>query len=110
MVSGGVLATMIDDSGISIYRFERGSIPSDIDAQSPDPSSWGVPTAFWSSSTCDISSHFKDMSIVFDTTICGGWAGSAFSDTCSGSCSAAVANASNFDYAQWKVNYVAVYQ
>lgn len=110
MIAGGVLATLIDDSGISIWRFERGSIPSDINSQTPDPSSWGVPMAFWSASTCDISHHFKNMSIVINTTLCGDWAGGAFSSTCSGSCSAAVAKASNFDYAQWKINYVAVYQ
>ncbi|KAL5492590.1 hypothetical protein ACEPAI_4037 [Sanghuangporus weigelae] len=110
MIAGGVVATLIDDSGVSIWRFERGSIPSDIDAKTPDPSSWGVPMAFWSSSTCDVNQHFKDMSIVINTTLCGGWAGSAFSSTCSGTCSAAVANSTNFDYAQWKINYVAVYQ
>lgn len=110
MLAGGVFATLIDDSGISIYRFERGSIPSDIDAGKPDPSSWGVPAAFWSSDSCDIASNFKDLSIVFDTTLCGGFAEGAFSNTCSGTCSAAVANKTNFDYAQWKVNYVAVYQ
>ncbi|EJD08578.1 glycoside hydrolase family 16 protein [Fomitiporia mediterranea MF3/22] len=110
MLAGGVFATLIDDSGISIYRFERSSIPGDLQAQKPDPSSWGVPAAFWSSSTCDIQSHFKDMNIVFDTTLCGDWAGAAFPASCPGTCSDAVKNASNFDFAQWKVNSVAVYQ
>jgi hypothetical protein len=109
MIAGGVLATLIDDSGIAIYRFQRGSIPADIDAQTPDPSGWGTPSAFWSASSCDIGSHFKDMSITFDTTLCGDFGNAAFSQTCSGTCSQAVAKGSNFDYAQWKVNYVAVY-
>ena len=108
--SGGVFATLIDDTGISIYRFDRGSIPSDIEAGTPDPSSWGVATAMWSSSTCDISSHFTDMSIVWDITLCGGWAGDAFSKTCSGTCSDAVKDPENFTVAKWKINYVAIYQ
>ena len=110
MIAGGVFATLIDDTGISIYRFDRGSIPSDIEVGTPDPSSWGVATALWSSSTCDISSHFTDMSIVWDITLCGGWAGDAFSKTCSGTCSDAVKDPENFTVAKWKINYVAIYQ
>lgn len=104
------MATLIDDSGISIYRFSRNAIPSDITAQQPDPTSWGVPTAFWSSSTCDVGSHFNQLAITFDTTLCGDFGDAAFSQTCQGTCSAAVAKGSNFDNAVWKVNYVAVYQ
>ncbi|KAH8110781.1 glycoside hydrolase family 16 protein [Phellopilus nigrolimitatus] len=113
MIAGNVFATLIDDDGVKIWRWERGSIPADIDAKTPDPTSWGVPAAFWSASTCTPADHFKEMSLVFDITVCGGWAGSAFSAAgsgCSGSCSDAVANTSNFDVAAWKINYVAVYQ
>lgn len=107
---GGVFATLIQDSGISIWRFGRDEVPADISSQNPDPTSWGSPQAFWSSSTCDIGSHFIDMSIVFDTTLCGDWAGATFSQSCSGSCSSAVADPTNFDTATWKINYVAVFQ
>ena len=110
-LAGGVYATLVDDTGVSIWRFERGSIPEDIDNQTPDPTSWGAPNAFWSAATCNVGQHFSNMQMVFDITLCGDWAGSSFSsDGCSGSCSATVADPTNFSLAKWKVNYVAVYQ
>ena len=110
-IAGGVFATLLDDSGVKIWRFSRGSVPADITSQSPDPTTWGTPEAFWSSSTCSTQSHFSDMQLVFDITLCGDWAGAAFSGAgCGGSCTASVADPSNFSLAKWKVNYVAVYQ
>lgn len=110
-LAGGVYATLVDSTGVSIWHFDRSSIPQDIDSKSPDPTTWGSPNAFWSASTCNVGSHFNNLQMVFDITLCGDWAGASFNgDGCSGSCSALVADPTNYELAKWKVNYVAVYQ
>jgi len=109
-IAGGVYAVEWTNDGIKGWFFPRGEIPSDITSSQPDPSSWGTPVAFWSSDSCDISQHFYSHSLTLDTTLCGDWAGAAFSATCSGSCADAVADPSNFDFAKWEINYIAVYQ
>ncbi|KAJ7642772.1 glycoside hydrolase family 16 protein [Mycena polygramma] len=109
LLAGGVYAHTVSDAGIKIWHFPRTAIPADITAQKPDPSGWGKPAAFFSSATCDISSHFKDHVLTFDTTLCGDWAGAAF-DGGQTACAAAVADPSNYENAQWKLNYVSVYE
>lgn len=103
---GGVFAHLWDQSGIKIWHFARNEIPQDIQAisdygaattGSPNPDSWGTPVAFWSPDTCDMGSHFHDHSLVFDTTLCGDWAGATYSSSgCPGTCEQAVADPSNF--------------
>lgn len=70
-----------------------------MSSQSPQPSTWGSPKAFWSSSTCPTKSFFGAQRIVINTTLCGDWAGSAYSSdpTCPGTCAERVADPSNFD-------------
>jgi hypothetical protein len=99
-IGGGVFAHLWDSSGIKAWFFPRTAIPSDINAQTPNPSSWGTPAAFWSSSSCDIASHFFDHVLVFDTTLCGDWAGGVFgSSGCPGTCAETVADPTNFSSA-----------
>lgn len=107
---GGVVATLWDDSGVRIWRFTRDSIPADLAAQAPNPASWPAPQAFWSSSKCG-GQFFKDMNMVFDTTLCGDWAGATFNhDTgLSGTCQQWVSDPSHFNDAHWLVNYVRVF-
>jgi len=127
---GGVFALQWDNSyGMSIWRFARDRIPQDITSQTPNPANWGEPTGFWSADTCDIGANFYSHTLVFDTTICGDWAGAVYGTSgCPGTCSDIVANAANFvgelvdlcrdvffvDFvrldAKWVINYVAVYQ
>ncbi|KAF8916325.1 glycoside hydrolase family 16 protein [Mucidula mucida] len=109
--AGGVYATLWDDSGISIYFFSRCEIPQDIEDETPDPSSWGAPSAFFPSSACSTSENFHDHSLVIDTTLCGDWSGSSFSaDGCSSTCADTVADPTNFKTAKWDIDYIAVYQ
>jgi len=109
--AGGVFAHLWDETQVSIWRFARNEIPQDVTSGNPDPSSWGPPMAFWSSDSCDIKNNFKDHSIVIDTTICGDWAGSAWSSAgYPGTCAQGVANSTNFDWAMWKINYISIYQ
>ena len=95
---GGVFALLWDAStGMSIWHFTRANIPADITNQAPTPQNWGTPTGFWSAATCDISANFYQHSIILDTTVCGGWAGDAYSSSgCPGTCSEMVSNATNF--------------
>ncbi|KAI0047675.1 glycoside hydrolase family 16 protein [Auriscalpium vulgare] len=73
-VGGGVYAMKWDSSGISVYFFQRDSIPSDITAGAPQPANWGQPLALWPSSSCNPYQFFQDHSAIFDTTLCGDWA------------------------------------
>jgi len=109
---GGVYVLLWDTTtGMSIWNFARADIPADITNQTPTPANWGTPAGFWSSQTCDIAANFYEHSMVIDTTICGGWAGSAYSSSgCPGTCSDMVANATNFVDAKWVINYLAVFQ
>jgi hypothetical protein len=115
-VGGGVYAAEWTSTGISVYFFARAAIPADITSGQPNPSNWGAPVASFSGSGCDIDSHFQNHNIVFDTTFCGQWAGSVWSDdsTCSAlapTCNEYVAqNPSAFVNAYWLVNSVKVYQ
>jgi len=70
-----------DDSGISIWFFDRENIPSDITASAPVPEGWGIPTAFWPASTCNPFQFFQNHGVIFDTTLCGDWAGSVWTAT-----------------------------
>ncbi|KAF7356494.1 GH16 domain-containing protein [Mycena venus] len=109
LLAGGVYAHIVAASGIKIWHFPRTAIPADITAQKPNPANWGKPAAFWSASTCNIADHFKDHVITFDTTLCGDWAGNAFPGGMD-KCLDAVEDPDNFALAQWKLNYVSVYE
>jgi len=110
-IAGGVFAMLWDSDGISIWHFPRGSIPSDINNMAPQPSSWGAPAAFWSSSTCSTGQFFSDHSMVIDTTLCGDWAGATFGSAgCPGTCSSYVKDPSHYKFAKWKINYIATYE
>lgn len=78
---GGVYAMLWDNSGVSIWFFPRQNIPSDITAQAPVPSSWGTPSASFPASGCNPFQFFQGHSAIFDTTLCGDWAGSVWTAT-----------------------------
>jgi hypothetical protein len=96
-VGGGIYAHEWAGNGISVWHFTRANIPEDITAGTPNPSGWGTPVASFSAETCSMD-HFKQHQLVFDITLCGDWAGGAYSVTCPGvgGCSAAVADPTNF--------------
>ena len=62
---GGVFAMLWDDSQISIWRFDRSQVPQDVTSGSPNPATWGMPTAYWSGQSCDIANSFRDHSSTF---------------------------------------------
>ncbi|KAI2614661.1 glycoside hydrolase family 16 protein [Hypoxylon fragiforme] len=115
-IGGGVYALEWTSSAINIFFFPRtGAIPADITAGTPDPSKWGSPSTSFTGSGCDISSHFKNHQIVFDTTLCGDWAGKVFSEdpvcgTKAATCQEYVKNnPSAFKDSYWLINSVKVY-
>jgi hypothetical protein len=115
-VGGGVYAMEWTDEAITIWFFQRGSIPSNIQRGSPTPdSSWGRPLSQFTG-CCDIPEFFSNNQIVFDVTFCGDWAGSAWGSdpTCAplgGSCNNYVANnPSAFKNSYWSINSLRVYE
>ncbi|KAL9622492.1 MAG: hypothetical protein Q9160_003168 [Pyrenula sp. 1 TL-2023] len=87
-------------------------------ASSPslDPSTWGTPAALFPSTSCPIDSHFKDMQIIFNTALCGDWAGKVWdtTPTCKAkapTCQQYVAsNPGDFAEAYWAIKGVKVFQ
>ncbi|KAJ3094951.1 hypothetical protein HK100_005970 [Physocladia obscura] len=116
-IRGGVYATEWSNAGINIWFFPRGSIPSDITSDSPDPSGWGVPSSNWPFGTTCEASFFSDMQIVLDTTFCGDWAGNVYGngDSCLGGTGQAACDwfvqhsPSEFSEAYWAINSLKVY-
>lgn len=108
---GGAFAMLWDQIGIRIWHFPRSEIPPDLTSKSPNPSTWPVPQAFWSSATCNVDTFFKDHVIVINTTLCGDFAGALYNaNGCPATCAEHVADPNNFHDAKWKINYVAVYK
>ncbi|KAF5387384.1 hypothetical protein D9757_005720 [Collybiopsis confluens] len=107
---GGILAELWDPNvGIKIWRWQRDSVPADIMSKDPDPSTWGNPISFIpNGQSCNIADYFKEHMIIINITLCGSWAGATYSGT--GTCQEAVAVASNYVDAQWKINSIRVYQ
>jgi hypothetical protein len=115
-IGGGVYAVQWTSSAINIFFFPRtGTIPADIEAECPDPSTWGAPLASFSGGSCDIDSYFMNHQIVFDTTFCGQWAGNVWSQdsvcsTKASTCQEYVANnPTDFQDTYWLINYVKVF-
>ncbi|KAI0078493.1 hypothetical protein K474DRAFT_1660304 [Panus rudis PR-1116 ss-1] len=121
---GGVYAMLWDNDGVAIWFFPRNSIPSDITNNAPQPSNWSQPMARWAASGCDPFKFFYQHSAIFDTTLCGDWAGSAWTgsgipgqeQSCAqrtgvATCADYVRNhGSAFSEAYWEVKSVKIYQ
>ncbi|KAI0383948.1 glycoside hydrolase family 16 protein [Hypomontagnella monticulosa] len=115
-IGGGVYAVEWTASAINIFFFPRtGRIPADITAGKPNPKTWGKPATSFSGPGCNIPSHFRNHQIVFDTTMCGDWAGKVFADdpVCRAkapTCQEYVANnPAAFKNSYWLINSVKVY-
>lgn len=113
---GGTYAMEWTGDAIKIWFFARGQEPKDILGDSPDPNTWANPAStFQGGSNCDMDAHFKDQQILFDTTFCGDWAGSQWSNdnTCSAKASTCEeyvkSNPKAFSEAYWTINALKVY-
>lgn len=77
---GGVYAALWTNSGIKVWYFASRDVPTNIRNGNPDPNSWGTPAANFGPG-CDYGARFRDLSIVFDITFCGDWAGGVWGQT-----------------------------
>jgi len=121
---GGVYAMKWDSTGIAVYFFPRGSEPGDITAGAPQPDGWGTALARWPAVSCDPFTFFTNHSAIFDTTLCGQWAGAVWDtsgipgqeQSCAqrtgvSTCEAFVqANGAAMQEAYWEVKSVMIYQ
>ncbi|THH28891.1 hypothetical protein EUX98_g5310 [Antrodiella citrinella] len=113
---GGVYAMQWNDQGVSVWFFSRPNVPSDIssDAANPNPSNWGLPSAFYPASGCDPTTVFGPQFITLYIDICGAFAGaqSVFEQTCASAapnCSALVQDPANYADAYWDINFLRVF-
>lgn len=74
-IGGGVYVLAWQKSGITAWFHPRYNIPADITEGSPNPDAWGTPVAHFPSSSCSPYQFFYDHFNIFDTTLCGDWAG-----------------------------------
>lgn len=119
-LGGGVYAIELRDAGIRMWFWPRGDVPSDIPSDvsnhsAPSTANWGAALADFPSTDCDISSHFKNQSIIANIDLCGTWAGAtsiySTKDQCPGSCTDYVAQyPAEFDKAFWEWRSWRVYQ
>jgi hypothetical protein len=114
---GGVYATQWESSGIYVWFWPHGSVPSDVTDGAPVTGGWGLPVvAFNGGSGCTIDDSFQNQNLVFDTTFCGNWAGTSqsWSEGCSSLAATCIdyvaGNPSAFQQSYWLVNSVKVYQ
>lgn len=112
-----VYAAELRDAGIRVWFFPRNSIPTDISDPNatPDPSTWGEALADFPSTDCDISSHFRNQSIIANIDLCGQLGGqtSLYNEQshCPGTCTDFVANNPGaFAEAYWEFKSFKVYQ
>ncbi|BGP40390.1 hypothetical protein JCM10450v2_004372 [Rhodotorula kratochvilovae] len=111
---GGVYAAELASDGISVWFFSRADIPADLNSPdgTPDPSTWGLPMAYYPSTTCNINQYFAPQQLTLNIALCGDWAGQpgVFSPTCGmGLCADYVANPSHFDNAYFEIRSLRVF-
>lgn len=77
---GGWFAVERTNQYISVWYWASWDVfgtPIDIRWGSPmvDTSLWGMPSAYFPNTECDIASHFGPNNIIINLTFCGDWAG-----------------------------------
>ncbi|KAJ7572205.1 glycoside hydrolase family 16 protein, partial [Mycena floridula] len=79
---GGVFVTEFAESGISIWFFNRTSIPTSLSSNSStiNTDDLGWPVANWPSQGCNIDHFFVPQQLVLEITLCGGE--TTLDDTC----------------------------
>lgn len=102
---GGAYATLWDMDGIKMWFFPRPSIPADFNGTSPVPTSWGLPSAFFPTSTCDTSQFFGPQNIILNVDVCGTWPVNVWSPQACGAalCTDLIKNPANYDTAYFEI-------
>ncbi|KAF2396689.1 endo-1,3(4)-beta-glucanase-like protein [Trichodelitschia bisporula] len=112
-VGGGVYATQWTNEGVKTWQWTKGNVPFDVLMGNPNPAGWGQPVANWVG--CAFNNYLRDMSVIVQTTFCGGWAGQLWDKgSCAGrapTCNEYVArNPGTFSEAYWVINSIKIYQ
>ncbi|GAA5894563.1 hypothetical protein JCM6882_004850 [Rhodosporidiobolus microsporus] len=105
---GGVVATLVDESGIYIWQFPRASVSEELlgDPESPDPSTWGKPLAAWPVESC-AGEYFGEQTLAISTRPEAVW-----KDGCSdvaASCAEYAKKGKNLENMVWEFNYLRLY-
>ncbi|KAJ7683788.1 glycoside hydrolase family 16 protein [Mycena rosella] len=78
---GGWYAMERTNAAISVWFWSHSdpSVPADVRAGGSTVSTdaWGLPSATFPNTSCDIASHFVAHNIIINLTLCGDWAGEA---------------------------------
>ncbi|KIJ97255.1 glycoside hydrolase family 16 protein [Laccaria amethystina LaAM-08-1] len=114
---GGVYAMSMEQEGVYVWFWSRADVPSSIttatSTSTMDTTSWGLPTAAYPASGCNITQYFPPQNLVLLTTLCGVWAGvpSIYSSTCPGTCFAdnVLGSGANYANAYWEIRYIRTY-
>jgi len=106
---GGALATLFNENGVKQWFFPRASVPSDFNSTSPNPTNWGVPSAYFPSSSCNMDQFFGPQTMILDIDICGAFGLGAFSATCQGNCLDLVRTPTNYDNAWFEIKFIKVF-
>ncbi|KAI8283638.1 hypothetical protein K4K60_002510 [Colletotrichum sp. SAR11_57] len=72
---GGVYAVEWTDDYIKFFSWRWGSVPDNVNSDSPDTATWGTPSMLIANDACNINSHFKDQRLVINIGMCGVLAG-----------------------------------
>ena len=113
---GGIYAMQWTSSGIKMWFWPRDAVPYNLFGNTPEPETWGTPTANFAGSGCNWGTHFVNHRIVIDTTFCGDWGNAVWASnpTCSkkaATCNEYVANnPSAFKDSYWRINYLKVFK
>ncbi|KAG6835744.1 hypothetical protein H0H93_015045 [Arthromyces matolae] len=88
---GGWYAVERTDNYIKIWFWPRNAknVPIGVRLGSLiiDTTLWGIPTAYFPNTQCDLKSHFDANNIIINLTFCGDWAGNVYSQsTCPSTC------------------------
>ncbi|KAF8328998.1 hypothetical protein F5887DRAFT_1163618 [Amanita rubescens] len=100
--------------------WSRPNVPENIQTATStstlDTSTWGPPSAAYSSSTCDYNEFFAPQQLLFTTTLCGDWAGVPwiYDSTChtrTNSCvnDNVIGPGSTYNNAYWEISYLRGY-
>ncbi|KAJ6450391.1 glycoside hydrolase family 16 protein [Mycena sanguinolenta] len=115
--NGGVWGLQFDISGIFIWYWPRTSIPGSVLQATPTSTmnltDWGMPSAAYPASGCNITEFFPPQQLVIDITLCGLWAGlpSVYSPSCPGTCFSnnVAGNGSNYADAYFEIPSIRTY-
>lgn len=118
---GGVWALQIEVAGIFVWYWSRPDVPENIITTNStsimDTTIWGLPSASYPASACNISEFFTPQQLVLLISLCGTWAGvpNIYASTCHTPTMSCVADniigpgSPTYDNAFWEISWIRTY-